>query len=43
MGNFTFNKTDIEGVYLIDVKTYGDVHADILWRLIRNQNFWMPG
>ena len=24
MGNFTFNKTDIEGVYVIDVKTYGD-------------------
>ena len=24
MGNFTFNKTDIEGVYIIDVKTYGD-------------------
>lgn len=24
MGNFTFNKTDIEGVYIIDVKTFGD-------------------
>lgn len=24
MGNFTFNKTDIEGVYIIDVKAYGD-------------------
>ena len=24
MGNFTFNKTDIDGVYIIDVKTYGD-------------------
>lgn len=24
MGNFTFNKTDIEGVYIIDVKSYGD-------------------
>jgi len=24
MSNFTFNKTDIEGVYIIDVKTYGD-------------------
>ena len=24
MSNFTFNKTDIDGVYIIDVKTYGD-------------------
>lgn len=24
MGNFVFNKTEIEGVYIIDVKTYGD-------------------
>lgn len=24
MSNFTFNKTEIEGVYIIDVKTYGD-------------------
>ena len=24
MGNFTFNKTEIEGVFLIDVKLYGD-------------------
>ena len=24
MGNFTFNKTDIEGVYIIDVKSFGD-------------------
>lgn len=24
IGNFTFNKTDIEGVYTIDVKRYGD-------------------
>lgn len=24
MSNFTFNKTDIEGIYIIDVKTYGD-------------------
>lgn len=24
MGNFTFNKTEIEGVYIIDVKTFGD-------------------
>ena len=24
MGNFTFNKTDIDGVYIIDVKSYGD-------------------
>lgn len=24
MGNFTFNKTEIEGVYIIDVKNYGD-------------------
>lgn len=24
MGNFTFNPTAIEGVYIIDVKTYGD-------------------
>lgn len=24
MGNFTFNKTEIEDVYIIDVKTYGD-------------------
>lgn len=23
-GNFTFNKTDIDGVYIIDIKTYGD-------------------
>lgn len=24
MGNFKFNKTDIEGVYIIDVKSFGD-------------------
>lgn len=24
MGNFTFNETKIKGVYIIDVKTYGD-------------------
>ena len=24
MGNFTFNETEIKGVYIIDVKTYGD-------------------
>lgn len=24
MSNFTFNKTDIDGVYIIDVKTFGD-------------------
>lgn len=24
MSNFTFNETEIEGVYIIDVKTYGD-------------------
>lgn len=24
MSNFTFNETEIEGVYVIDVKTYGD-------------------
>ena len=24
MGNFTFHETDIKGVYIIDVKTYGD-------------------
>ena len=24
MGNFTFNKTDIDGVYIIDVRTFGD-------------------
>jgi dTDP-4-dehydrorhamnose 3,5-epimerase len=24
MGNFTFNETEIRGVYIIDVKTYGD-------------------
>ena len=24
MGNFTFTETDIKGVYVIDVKTYGD-------------------
>lgn len=24
MGNFTFNKTEIEGVYIIDVKSFGD-------------------
>lgn len=24
MGNFTFQKTDIDGVYIIDVKSYGD-------------------
>ena len=24
MGNFTYNKIEIEGVYIIDVKTYGD-------------------
>lgn len=24
MSNFVFNKTEIEGVYIIDVKTYGD-------------------
>lgn len=24
MGNFIFNKTDIEGVYIIDVKAFGD-------------------
>ena len=24
MGNFTFNKTKIDGVYIIDVKSYGD-------------------
>lgn len=24
MSNFTFHKTEIEGVYIIDVKTYGD-------------------
>lgn len=24
MGNFIFNKTEIDGVYIIDVKTYGD-------------------
>ena len=24
MGNFIFNRTDIEGVYIIDVKSYGD-------------------
>ena len=23
-GNFTFNETEIEGVYIIDVKKYGD-------------------
>ena len=24
MGNFTFTETKIKGVYIIDVKTYGD-------------------
>lgn len=24
MGNFTFNETTIKGVYIIDVKVYGD-------------------
>lgn len=27
MGNFTFRKTDIEGVYVIEVRTYGDARG----------------
>ena len=27
MGNFTFRKTEIEGVYVIDVRTYGDARG----------------
>ena len=42
MSNFTFHKTEIEGVYLIDVKTYGD-HRGYFMETYKESDFAEAG
>lgn len=42
MSNFTFNKTDIDGVYIIDVKTYGD-HRGYFMETYKESDFKEAG
>lgn len=42
MSNFTFNKTDIEGVFIIDVKTYGD-HRGYFMETYKESDFIEAG
>lgn len=41
-GNFTFNETEIKGVYIIDVKTYGD-HRGYFMETYKEANFKEAG
>jgi dTDP-4-dehydrorhamnose 3,5-epimerase len=42
MSNFTFNETDIKGVYIIDVKTYGD-HRGCFMETYKESDFKEAG
>ncbi len=42
MGNFAFNETDIKGVYIIDVKTYGD-HRGYFMETYKEEDFRTAG
>ena len=42
MGNFTFNETKIKGVYIIDVKTYGD-HRGYFMETYKDSDFKAAG
>ena len=42
MGNFTFNETKIKGVYVIDVKTYGD-HRGYFMETYKESEFAAAG
>ena len=42
MGNFTFTKTKIKGVYIIDVKTYGD-HRGYFMETYKEEDFRKAG
>lgn len=42
MSNFTFHKTEIEGVYIIDVKTYGD-HRGYFMETYKESDFAEAG
>ena len=42
MGNFTFNETKIKGVYVIDVKTYGD-HRGYFMETYKETDFKAAG
>ena len=42
MGNFTFNETKIKGVYIIDVKTYGD-HRGYFMETYKESDFAAAG
>lgn len=42
MGNFVFNKTQIDGVYIIDVKTYGD-HRGYFMETYKESDFFEAG
>lgn len=42
MSNFIFNPTEIEGVYIIDVKTYGD-HRGYFMETYKESDFFVAG
>ena len=42
MGNFTFTETEIKGVYIIDVKTYGD-HRGYFMETYKEEDFAAAG
>ena len=42
MGNFTFTETEIKGVYIIDVKTYGD-HRGYFMETYKEEDFVEAG
>ena len=42
MGNFTFTETKIKGVYIIDVKTYGD-HRGYFMETYKESDFHEAG
>ena len=42
MGNFAFKETDIKGVYIIDVKTYGD-HRGYFMETYKEEDFVAAG
>lgn len=42
MSNFTFTETKIKGVYIIDVKTYGD-HRGYFMETYKEENFVAVG